>query len=120
MAAKERINETISDVMDKMDDLFWTIREYYSKDMTPDQFAQEVFAQFQTKLDKLKDDLNDELYDDEEVEYTPCDVISSKANVKLMCSSIFMSSRLAVGPSAPSLPLPGHSNTSTKENSGAK
>ena len=73
MAAKERINETVSDVMDKIDDLFWTIREYYSKDMTPDQFAQEVFAQFQTKLDKLKDDLNDELYDDEEVEYTPCD-----------------------------------------------
>ena len=73
MAAEKRINETLSDVIDEMNDLFWTIREYYDKNMTPDQFAQKVFAQFQTGLDKLKEDLNDELYDDEEAEYTPCD-----------------------------------------------
>ena len=73
MTAKERINETVSNVMDEMNDLFWTIREHYDKEITPEQFAQEAFAQFQIKLDKLKDDLNDEVYDDEEAEYTPCD-----------------------------------------------
>ena len=73
MATHERIAETMNDVMDELNDVFWTIREYYDADITPDLFAQEVFAQFQTGLDKLKEDLNDEVYDDEVDEYTHCD-----------------------------------------------
>lgn len=73
MSTHKKIAETMNDVMDELNDVFWTIREYYDMDITPELFAQEVFAQFQTGLDKLKEDLNDEVYDDEEDEYTHCD-----------------------------------------------
>lgn len=74
MATKERIAETMNYVMDEFHDIFWTIREYYDADITPELFMQEVFAQFQTGIDKLKKDLNDEVYNDDDAdEYTHCD-----------------------------------------------
>ena len=65
MTVEHKIEQAVDVAMDEIHDTFWIIRENYDPQMTPEQFAQKVFARLQTSLDNMTQVWNDEIYDEE-------------------------------------------------------
>ena len=66
MTVDKKIEQAVDVAMDEIHDAFWTVHENFDSEITPEQFAQKVFAYFQTSLDNMTEVWNEELYQEEE------------------------------------------------------
>lgn len=66
MTVDKKIKQAVDTAMDEIHDAFWTVHENFDSEITPEQFAQKVFAYFQTSLDNMTEVWNEELYQEEE------------------------------------------------------